>query len=454
MSEPGLTQQISTTISKATLAQLSPRAVSIASRAIMDAIGNAHMGFEFVGEPFIKYAETVGGAAEATIIGTGRRVSAGLAAGINSTFSYNSNMMESGPGDHLLDALAHTAIAIGERVGASGPEIIAAVAVSYDLNAFFYKAARATDRNGFVNTKKHTPVCVASCAARVLRLDEADTHNAIGIAWMVEPPPMDLSIKLNVFTGLGSMFNLMICQLGIQAALLTQSGVRGPRDVIERDVLYDLEFLERFLRSGGYHVANELHLKPWLGSRTSTGAIQLVLELVAQHGIAVEDIDEVVVNAHRFYKEYPFNCPHPRGFFEGCYSVQWIIANALLGHEPGPDWVVATAFEDMRRQALAAKVRIGEHPGAVELWATGRALGNPEVPLEAVVRTKRGEFKKSMKYREILGSPDNPMSDGQLQEKFRRLTSRMIGSERAERLLVASRDLTGVADIRHVTALY
>src|SRR3972149_5977750 len=124
---------------------------------------------------------------------------------------------------------------------------------------------------------------------------------------------MDLSIKLNVFTGLGSMFNLMICQLGIQAALLTQSGVRGPRAVIERDGLYDLGSLEGFLRSDGYHVAREVHLKPWLGSRTSTGAIQLVLELVAEHAVAVNEIDEVVVNAHRFYKEYPFNCAQPGG---------------------------------------------------------------------------------------------------------------------------------------------
>jgi len=134
--------------------------------------------------------------------------------------------------------------------------------------------------------------------------------------------------------------------------------------------------------------------------------------------------------------------------------VQWIIANALLGYEPGHDWVAATAFQDDRRQALAAKVRIGEHPGAVELWATGRALGNPDVPIEVVVRTKRGEFKKGMKYREILGCPDNPMSDKQLQEKFLRLTGRVVGRERAERLLEVSKDLTRVADIRHITSLY
>ena len=454
MSHDGLTGSISRAIADVRFSDLGSDVVSAMDRAIMDSIGIAHMGYEFVKEPFLRFATQVGGVPEATLLGDRGRVSAGLAAGFNSTMAYNSNMMESGPGDHLFDALAHTGVAMGERLGSSGRDVVTAVAIAYELNAVFYKSARAKDRHEYVNTKKHTPVCVAVCAGKLLGFDADQLNNAIGIAWMIEPPAMDLSLKFNVFTGLGSMYNLTICQLGTQAALLTQSGVEGPRDTMEQDGLYDHESLAAYAPAECYHVANELHLKPWLGSRTSTGAIQLALEIVEENRISVDTIDQVIVNAHRFYQNYPFGCLEPRSYFEGLFSVPWIIANALLGHESGPEWVLPEALNDERRHALADKVVIGEHPEAVAMWATGRALGNPDVPIEVVIKSSEGEYRKSMLYRQIRGSPENPMSDEELAAKFLRLAGRVRGSEAARALLDASKETSAVEDIREITARY
>ncbi len=454
MRQEGLTDLIGHAIADVRFSDLGTAITSAMDRAMMDSIGIAHMGYEFMAPSFLRYAKMVGGVPEATILGDQRRVSAGLAAGVNSTMAYNSNMMESGPGDHLFDALAHTGIAMGERLGASGRDIVTAVAIAYELNAVFYKSARAKDRHGYVNTKKHTPVCVAVCAGKLLGLDADQLNNAIGIAWLIEPPAMDLSLKFNVFTGLGSMYNLMICQLGTQAALLTQSGVEGPRNTMEQDGLYHHESLAEFSPAECYHVAHELHLKPWLGSRTSTGAIQLALEIVEENGIAPENIEQVTINAHRFYQNYPFGCLEPRSYFEGLFSVPWIIANALLGHESGPEWVQPEALQDAQRHALAKKVVIGEHPEAVAMWATGKALGNPDVPIEVVIKANGAEFGKSMRYRQIRGSPENPMSDAELAAKFLRLASRVRGDDAARTLLDAAKEISTVEDVRDVTARY
>ena len=454
MPNDGLTGSVSRALADVRFTDLDTAVVSAMDRAILDSIGVAHMGYEFVSSPFLQYATSVGGLEESTILGDGRRVSAGLAAGVNSTLAYNSNMMESGPGDHLFDALAHAGIAMGERLGASGRDVVTAVAIAYELNAVFYKAARAKDRHGYVNTKKHTPVCVAVCAGKLLEFDADQMNNAIGIAWLIEPPAMDLSLKLNVFTGLGSMYNLMICQLGIQAALLTKCGVEGPPNTMEQDGLYDLERLAAFAPERCDHVSNELHLKPWLGSRTSTGAIQLALEIVEENAIGLDDIEEVIVNAHRFYRDYPFGCRAPHSYFEGLFSVPWIIANALLGYQSGPEWVTPEALQDVRRHDFTKKVVVGEHPEAVAMWATGRALGNPDVPIEVVIRARGAEFRKSMRYREIRGSPENPMSDTELEAKFLRLAGRVRGDEAARALLAASREISKAGDVRDVTAGY
>ncbi len=454
MPKGGLTSLISRAIADVRYSDLRTEVVSTIDRAMMDSVGIAHMGYEFMSPPFLKYVASVGGNREAKIVADGRRVSAGLAAGVNSTMAYNSNMMESGPGDHLFDALAHTAIAIGERLGASGRDVVTAVASAYELNALFYKSARLKDRHGYVNTKKHTPVCVAVCAGKLLGLDTEQLNNAIGIAWLIEPPAMDLSLKLNVFTGLGSMYNLMICQLGTQAALLTQCGVEGPADTMEQDGLYDHDVLAAFAPNRCYHVSNELHLKPWLGSRTSTGAVQLALEIVDENRIDLDKIEEVIVNAHRFYRDYPFGCHSPRSYFEGLFSVPWIIANALLGYESGPEWVIPQALKDAHRHDLAKKVVIGEHPDAVSMWATGKALGNPDVPIEVVIKAKGKKFGRSMLYREIRGSPENPMSDAELEEKFLRLASRVRGNAAARTLLDATKEISAINNIRDVTAGY
>jgi 2-methylcitrate dehydratase PrpD len=236
--------------------------------------------------------------------------------------------------------------------------------------------------------------------------------------------------------------------------MLAQNGVLGPLNVMEQDVLYDFDEFERRFTPDFYHVAQELQLKPWLGSRTSTGCIQLVLELVDDHQIAVEEIREVVVNAHRFYQNPPFGIVHPKSYFEGCFSVPWIVANALLGHQPGPDWVVPEAFLDERRQSMAGKVTVGEHPEAVAMWATGKALGNPDVPLGVEIKTNRGVLTKEMRYWQILGSPRNPMSQAQLDAKFLRLASRVIGAEKAHRLLAKTKRWHKIENVREISSLY
>ena len=152
--------------------------------------------------------------------------------------------------------------------------------------------------------------------------------------------------------------------------------------------------------------------------------------------------------------DYPFGCLEPRSYFEGLFSVPWIIANALLGHESGPEWVLPEALNDEKRHALANKVVIGEHPEAVAMWATGRALGNPDVPIEVVIKSSDGEYRKSMLYRQIRGSPETPMSDGELAAKFLRLAGRVRGSEAARALLDASKETSAVEDIREITARY
>ena len=86
-------------------------------RLIIDHVGITYMGAAFTGQAVHAYAKELGGGAEAVLIGSGVRLPAELAAGVNAQLCRNTDLEETGPGTHLGPLIVHTALAVGQRVG-------------------------------------------------------------------------------------------------------------------------------------------------------------------------------------------------------------------------------------------------------------------------------------------------------------------------------------------------
>lgn len=441
-----VTERLAAEVAGAEFDGLPPGAVGIVKRALMDDIGVALLAHEYLDQPLIGFARQVGGLPEATLLGDGGRVSAGLAAGVNAEMASHSDFEESGPGVHAFSPIGQTAVAMAERTGGSGRDVIAAIAVSYELNGRF--ARNLADTRPLIHLfpahfRRHLIVNPALVAARMLGLDAAATNIVIGLAWTMVPPDMN-HIYLTPRLGWpNSQHNLWSCQIGVQAALLVAAGSGGPPDILDHGAsdIYSLDSLGAS-PTPWYYLTHELNFKPWIGSYGFMGAMQLADRLVTRHRIDPSSIDEVVFRGSAVYNDPDsvFIDPEPDTAWAALGCVPWAISNVILGHPAGPDWLAPGSLVDPIRRSLARRVRL----------ETSESPYVNEVAIRAGGRTYRDRIRRE----DYLGSPRNPMSPEQLEAKFLRNASVAVGESRAQEMLVLLRSLEELDDIRRLTRYY
>jgi 2-methylcitrate dehydratase PrpD len=439
---------------------LAPAAVAKMKQAILDDIGCAFMGYEMgYGKILSAYAKDAGERQESTIIGDGERVFSGLAAGVNAQFSYDSNYEETGPGGHAFSTFAKTGIAVAEREGATGKDLITSVALAYELNGHFYTSLKpgASDRFGGLEDKRHTIACVTICAGKLLNLSEKQLNYALGLEWLIAPPSSAFSFRQDMGGNMGSMCHVMICPIGVQAALLAQKGYEGPLHAFDKDILYDLDSLVDMNNpSPYYYVVNKLQLKPWVAALVSGGALELVSGIVNGEAIKPQDIQEIVVRSRPFYCEWPFNCAEPTNYYVAHYSVPWLISMALLVglDKSGPEWFAEERMKDPSALALAKKVKIVKHEAAGDLWSGDLMAGRTKTPMAVEVRSNGRTYNKETTAENILGSSKRPLSKEQIEGKFKRLASRIIGEEQSREIVELMDQLEELDDIRELARLF
>ena len=413
-------------------------------RLIADQVGVAFLGMKLTGAAFAGYARVLGGTPDAVLMGTNLRVPAELAAGINAQVCRNTDYEETGPGLHAGPVVAMTALAVGERVGASGRDVVAAAALGYELNARFFFARRDGDI-------RHLGVTAAAIAARLLGLDAAATNRALGLAWELPSKSVVYQVpKTPKRVSRLGMANVVSARQGVQAALLVAQGFDALPD--ELDTLADQYDLAALARSPApyRHTATQLMLKPWPASRLCHGAIQMAERLMREHALRPEQIERVVLGLADIYLMPHQNDPAPDDYWQAIYSVQWNLAMALLGVPPGPDWSAARRLRDPVARALAARIELREDPEATQAMRALRWLDLPNtIELHAGGRV----FRERILFHDVLGSPGAPMPPAMFDGKFRTLVAPALGAERAARLLDALHAIDDAPDIRAVTAL-
>ncbi|MEM6665984.1 MAG: MmgE/PrpD family protein [Pseudomonadota bacterium] len=174
-------------------------------------------------------AET--GAPESSLLGASVKVPARAAALANGTISHALDYDDThfGHVGHVSVAVIPAALALAERQGASGADLMAAIAagseVACRVGAWF---GRAHYEAGFHQTATSGTFGATAAAARILGLDPVTTAHAIGIA-------------ASRATGLRAPFGTMGKPLnaglaasnGIEAALLAANGFQSRRDALE-----------------------------------------------------------------------------------------------------------------------------------------------------------------------------------------------------------------------------
>jgi 2-methylcitrate dehydratase PrpD len=177
-------------------------------------------------------AQEVGGSA-ARLYGSELRTDTTTAALLNGTLAYYCDIESHHPSAnvHAIAVVAPAALAVGEKVHASGTQVLAAIIAGIDVAARVSYALGPAEmyQRGFHPTTIAGTFGSAVAAGRLLRLDNAQFTHAFGLAgtstcgllsWVDDPS--EQSRPLNI--GLAS-------QAGTQAAILAAHGFKGPDDI-------------------------------------------------------------------------------------------------------------------------------------------------------------------------------------------------------------------------------
>ena len=432
-----------------------PAVVEKIKWAILDDVGITFQGYNMAGKVLADYAKDAGGRPESTVVGDGVKVATAVAAGVNAAMGYDSDYNESGSG-HVLNRINSTAIAVGERLGSSGREIITAEAAVYELNGRFMDAAKAHDYLGGLMASRHAILIAALVCGKLMKIDETQMNSLIGLAWMIPPPEgigslVGPSIRNRVGTA-----NILTCQVGVQAALLAKNGFGGPLDVLEKVNVYDLERLSTSPAS--YHYAMErLYLKTWPSTHSTHQPIDNVTSILKDERVQLDQIEQIkVFLRHDTFHHHPWST-EPKDYFDAIYSIPWSITMAILGYEPGPAWFTQERFKDPKVLDLVRRVKIvkEERPPQPGEQVSTKLTPLPSQRQRVEVSVKEGRnYTRESIYIDLKGGPKRPHSKEELEAKFRRLVTPVIGKDLTEELFVGLSRLEEIGDIRDLTKLY
>jgi 2-methylcitrate dehydratase PrpD len=201
-------------------------------RRVLDNLGCLAAGYDQAGTHMaLSLARRWSGAPEATLIGSAEKLAAPQAAFVNAVRARSLDFCDVlSPGWHASSSDVPVALAAAELSGASGPAVLAALAVGQDVGQRVNRAAQA---NGFFYRGFDSNVLGlfsgAVVASRLLGLTRRQMSDAVGLAFDFGVGTFqhyqDKVLAVRISQGL-------VARHALEAALMAEAGITGPKRVL------------------------------------------------------------------------------------------------------------------------------------------------------------------------------------------------------------------------------
>ena len=413
-------------------ARLPDALVVQAKRALLDTLACGLAGWREPGtQALIGLVAELGGREQATVWGGGPPVSVADAALINgaSAHALDFDDVIASLGGHPSVPVAPAALALGEYVGASGRDVLAAFAVGVEFEC---KVARAIGPShyarGWHATSTMGVLGAAAAAGRLLGLDVRQMTMAIGIA-----ASQASGLRLNFGTMTKPFHPGHAARAGVVAALLARRGFTADADVLDGPLGFLLAFSpdrDVDLEAAGWGEPWELcapavSVKKYPCCFQTHRALDAVLALRAEHGLAAADVTSVAVRMPPGASVALIH-PRPGTGLEGKFSMEYTVAAALLDGRVG-----LASFEDAAVQRDAAQALI---PRVTTTVDDAPPVGPAEGYADVAVTLGDGRALRR-RVEEPRGGPDEPLTWDELAAKFRDCAESVLTRDAAERTL-------------------
>jgi len=426
----------------------------------LDAIGVAMAGAGKVwARAVLDEVRRHGSHGRATVWLHGDKVPDASAALVNGMFAHSMDFNDDIAGIQAGSLVPPTAIAVAEDAGRGGRDVIAAIALGYDV------AVRVADainsQQLYIRGFQPTAVCggfgAAAVAAKLLRLDAGQTADAFGIAGSYAGGTIEF---LKDGTDTKRYHVAKACHAGVLSARLAAGGMNGPRTIFEGDyglfrVLSAESRPERLLAELGtrYDIL-DTSFKRYPFCDGNAAPLEATLELMEAHGIGIDDIRSLHYRIKTFLVPYCIDYHgdrsrkfRPRNELDAQMSLPYCIAVGLL---KGGKLEVAdfdpSRFDDPRIHEIADKVDAQADPELDKVPL--RPMSMPSI----VTLTTRGGKTHTHRVDHQRGDPRNPFTPEEFVAKFHACADPLVGEANAARIVEEVERLDEVNDLSRLTA--
>ena len=404
-------------------------------RLIIDTLGCALGGFDSAPARIARdIAGSVTAAHSASIIGSGQRSSPDLAAFANGVMirflDFNDGYTSNGESGHPSDSLA-AALAVADLMRRDGRELITAAVLAYEV---FCRICDEADLKplGYDHV---TVGCMAStaAAARLLGLRGAELQHAFNLG--IAPNNALYQTRIgNVSMWKGCAF-ANASRNAVFAAMLASRGMTGPSPVFEGVGGYFKAVTRRPFALDALGGADHPYkIMQCLMKRFPLGQYsQTVAEAALEARAAIGSVDEIAdVHVETLATAITLMAGDPQKWAPETretadHSMPYTVAVGLMHGDISEEHFAERSFRDPALRALTQRVRVSE-------WEEANRRMPEAMLCRVTLTTKCGQQHVStVEYHR--GHWKNPMSDSEIEAKFRKLARHVLADAQIDRLL-------------------
>lgn len=443
------TERLAQFIVQHAFSDLSRDIIDAAKYTIIDTLGCGIAGYTVAREEcswVLGLVKEMGGHPEATVFLDGHRTSAPMAALANGTLIHTVDFDDTHMGSiaHFSAALVPTIFALSERLGVTGPELLEAFVVGFEVGARVGRQMMPTHYRYWHPTSTFGSLAAAAAACKLLQLDDMQTEHALGLA-------ADQAAGLRYCVDLGdyskSLHPGFAAMRGVMLALLVQKGANGPSGILE----YPTGFCNAFSENpdidkitdglGEFYELSANSLKAYPTILCSHASVQAVQEMMKQHGIRVDDINKIHLRISETAKGQGVNY-QPTTKLAARLSVPFCVAMATIENTVSLKQFTQEKLGDQAIKNVMQRIEIEDDASLNQQF--------PETLASIVtMETKtRGTLAHEVIYPK--GNVRNPMSAEEVAEKFLSLSSISLPERQCEALLQSLQKLEKAETITHL----
>lgn len=449
-----ITSKISQFVDETTVKNIPEGALKQACLAITDFIGVSLLGSrDELSKIIVGYVREMGGSPQASIIGSNLKTSPRLAALANGTMGHAQDYDDIGLsiGGHPSVAIVPAILAVGETMGASGKDIIAAYVVGYEaVSCIAVPLTQSHYVQGWHTTG--TFGALGAVAAVTWLLKHAGVRQI----------KMALGIAVSLAGGVRQNFGTMTKPLhageaaanGVEASILAQKGFTANEAIIEAPLGFakvfgynkEVDWTKASENLGETFAITTVKGGLWFKAYPSCGsthcAIDAALYIKRKYKVNVDDVVEVELGSHSLAKQI-LVYHRPNTGLEGKFSLEYTTARALISGKVLLEHFTDSAVNEDRVKSLIEKMKwVEKYPSPV---FSEQGVGTSSV----TVKLKDGrEFSKEVTFSK--GMTQNPLSLDELKSKYKDCASAVLTDKDIERSLSILTNLKEVKNIKEI----